>query len=69
MEYAKDTILKVNYTNRIGVLNKMNKGFFKKIKLIFKENKFITITLASMSALILIDFILINIFLNLIITI
>ena len=68
MEYTKDVIYNVKYSKNFRILHLSKRGFFKNIKNFIKENKFISVIFISMATFIVIDIILINIFMNLIVT-
>lgn len=65
MEYTKDIVLNIEYDKK-G--REKNKKYLKKILNIYRENKFIVSILSVLTILIIFDFILVNNFVNLIVT-
>ncbi len=68
MEYTKDIILNVQYGEKVGKFGKSVKKFGRKIAKIYKENKFITLTLSLTSILIVVDLCMVSKFINILIT-
>ena len=68
MDYTNDEIYNIKYSKRIGMINLIRKGIIGKLLEIIKENKFITIIIASITLLTLIDIALVNAFMNLLLT-
>ena len=80
MEYTKDAVFDIHYNNIGRMLFKRKrllkrkdlfikrKDMLKKIKEFISENKFITIVVLSITTFVAIDIALVNVFMNLLIT-
>lgn len=68
MEYTKDVIFNVQYNDNIEVIRLKKVGIKNKLFNIIKDNKFISSIFISLVILIAIDIMLVNTFMNLLIT-
>ena len=66
MEYTKDTIFNANYIGSLDKLRGRKRGIKQRILDVIDENKFIFISLISVSLLVVIDLLLVNTFMNLV---
>lgn len=64
MEYTKDIILNLKYTNDMNKIKQNNKKIKNKVIKIVKNNKFIITVLIILISLIILDVVLVNSFMN-----
>lgn len=67
MEYTKDVIFDVKYTNDISTVKLKRKRVIKKIIGLINQNRFVTIVMIGLISLIVVDILLVNTFMNLLI--
>lgn len=65
MEYTKDVIFNVKYAGKVETIKLRNKNWTSRLLKIYYDNKFIIITLALTTILVILDLCLITNFINL----
>ncbi len=67
MEYTKDVIFNVKYAGKVEKIKLRNRKYISKLVKIYKDNKFIIITLLLTTILVVLDLCMVSNFINLLI--